>query len=149
VVLILLGATTFAMAAENEQPSSANTAAQNSPQQQLSSQGGMNLTSDQVRQVQQKLDESGFRAGRADGVLGRETQEALRDFQKQKGLQQTGRPDNETLSALGVNGSEMQNVGQQNGGSDPNQSAANSPAASTGNSMSNPNALESKEPAIK
>ena len=112
-VLALVGATSFAMAAANNQPAPANSAPQNQAQQQSSGQSNaqaLNLNSDQIRQVQQKLDQSGFKAGQADGVLGRETENALRDFQKQKGLQQTGRPDNETLSALGVNGSAMQNV---------------------------------------
>ena len=121
-VLAVLGATSIAMAANN-QPAPANSAPQNQTQQQSSNQSGtqaLNLNSDQIRQVQQKLDESGFKAGQADGVLGRETENALRDFQKQKGLQQTGRPDNETLSALGVSGSAMQNVGQQS--SSPNNS---------------------------
>jgi peptidoglycan hydrolase-like protein with peptidoglycan-binding domain len=122
-VLAVLGATSITMAANN-QPAPANNAPQNQTQQQSSGQSGtqaLNLNSDQIRQVQQKLDQSGFKAGQADGVLGRETENALRDFQKQKGLQQTGRPDNETLSALGMNGSAMQNVGQQS--STPNKSA--------------------------
>ncbi len=93
--LVLVSATSFAMAANN-QPVPANNAPQNQIQQQSSGQSGtqaLNLNSDQIRQVQQKLDQSGFKAGQADGVLGRETENALRDFQKQKGLQQTGRPD--------------------------------------------------------
>ncbi len=133
MVLALLGATSVAMAADNNQPAPGNNPPQNQAQQKSANQGGqqaLNLTTDQIRQVQQKLDESGLHAGRADGVMGRETADALRDFQKQKGLQQTGRPDNETLSALGVNGSEMQNVGQ-NGGptSNPNAAESNQPPA--------------------
>lgn len=138
-VLALVGATSFAMAAANNQPAPANSAPQNQTQQQSSGQSNtqaLNLNSDQIRQVQQKLDESGFKAGQADGVLGRETENALRDFQKQKGLQQTGRPDNETLSALGVNGSAMQNVGQQSGppNSSPQGTATNPSSGATAQS---------------
>ncbi len=138
-VLAVLGATSIAMAANN-QPAPTKNAPQNQTQQQSSGQSGtqaLNLNSDQIRQVQQKLDESGFKAGRSDGVLGRETENALRDFQKQKGLQQTGRPDNETLSALGVNGSAMQNVGQQSG-PPPQGTATNPPSGATAQSNQSP-----------
>ena len=135
-ILALVGATSFAMAAANNQPAPANSAPQNQAQQQPSNAQALNLNSDQIRQVQQKLDQSGFKAGQADGVLGRETENALRDFQKQKGLQQTGRPDNETLSALGVNGSAMQNVGQQS--SSPQGTAASPPSGATAQSNQSP-----------
>ena len=136
-VLAALGATSIAMAANN-QPAPTNNAPQNQTQQQSSGQSGthaLNLNSDQIRQVQQKLDESGFKAGQADGVLGRETENALRDFQKQKGLQQSGQPDNETLSALGLNGSAMQNVGQQSSPpNSPPRATATPPAGATAQS---------------
>ena len=141
-VLAVLGATSIAMAANN-QPGPTNNTPQNQTQQQSPGQSGtqaLNLNSDQIRQIQQKLDQSGFKAGQADGVLGRETENALRDFQKQKGLQQTARADNETLSALGVNGSAMQNVGQQ--GSPPNSSpqgtATSPPSRATAQSNQSP-----------
>ncbi len=141
-VLAVLGATSIAMAANN-QPAPTNNAPQNQTQQQSSGQSNtqaLNLNSDQIRQVQQKLDESGFKVGQADGVLGRETENALRDFQKQKGLQQTGRPDNETLSALGVNGSAMQSVGQQSSPSNksPQGTATNPPPGATAQSNQSP-----------
>ena len=135
-VLVLVGATSFAMAAGNNQPAPANSAPQNQTQQQPSGNTqALNLNSDQIRQIQQKLDESGFKAGQADGVLGRETENALRDFQKQKGLQQSGQPDNETLSALGLNGSAMQNVGQQSSPpNSPPRATATPPAGATAQS---------------
>jgi peptidoglycan hydrolase-like protein with peptidoglycan-binding domain len=49
--------------------------------------------------VQQALDNKGFNAGRADGILGLETKSALRQFQQKQGLQQTGTPDEQTLAA--------------------------------------------------
>ena len=140
-VLAVLGATSFAMAANN-QPAPANNAPQNQTQQSPGQPGtqALNLNPDQIREVQQKLGESGFKTGRADGVLGRETENALRDFQKQKGLQQIGQPDNETLSALGVNGSPMQNVGQQTGGpsKSPQSTGTSSPSGATAQSNQSP-----------
>ena len=62
---------------------------------------------DQIRQVQQALNSKGFYPGPTDGRLGPETKSALDQFQRTQGLQQTGRPDKQTLIALGV--------GQSNG----------------------------------
>ena len=52
--------------------------------------------------AQQALDQKGFHAGRADGILGPRTKQALSMFQQQQKLQRTGQLDNRTLSALGV-----------------------------------------------
>ena len=41
----------------------------------------------------------------ADGIMGPQTQKALKDFQQQKGLDANGQLDQKTLSALGVSGS--------------------------------------------
>jgi peptidoglycan hydrolase-like protein with peptidoglycan-binding domain len=60
------------------------------------------LSPDQIKQVQEALDQKGFRVGRADGVMGRDTRQALSSFQRQLNLQQTGQPDDLTLQALGV-----------------------------------------------
>jgi peptidoglycan hydrolase-like protein with peptidoglycan-binding domain len=57
---------------------------------------------DEIMRAQQALDQKGFHAGRADGVLGPRTKQALNRFQQQQGLQQTGQLDNRTLSALGL-----------------------------------------------
>jgi membrane-bound lytic murein transglycosylase B len=73
------------------------------------------LNANQNRQVQQSLNQDGFRAGRVDGAIGFHTQRALREFQRQQGLQLTGRPDAETLLMLGIVGAEMQNLGRANG----------------------------------
>ena len=67
--------------------------------------GANAMTSDTglVRSVQQALNDQGFRAGTADGRWGPSTEDALRQFQRAKGLPQTGDLDQRTLSALGVN----------------------------------------------
>jgi len=55
-----------------------------------------------VRDVQQALNAKGYNAGPADGQFGPSTRDALRRFQQTSGLPQTGEPDGQTLSALGV-----------------------------------------------
>lgn len=60
------------------------------------------LSPDQIKQVQEALDQKGFRVGRPDGVLGAGTRQALSSFQRQLNLHPTGQPDDETLVALGV-----------------------------------------------
>lgn len=54
------------------------------------------LTSRQLRSVQRRI------KARADGRLGPATRSALRRFQKRKGLAVTGRPNVQTLRALGL-----------------------------------------------
>jgi peptidoglycan hydrolase-like protein with peptidoglycan-binding domain len=54
-----------------------------------------------IRKVQEKLSEKGHQV-QVDGMMGPETQQALREFQKKEGIQETGQLDQQTLSALGV-----------------------------------------------
>lgn len=56
---------------------------------------------EQLRSVQNALAAAGYNPGPADGVIGPRTRQALRDFQKAKGLKVTGTPTPETLQALG------------------------------------------------
>ena len=60
------------------------------------------VTDPVVEQAQQELEDQGIYAGDVDGVLGPRTIEAIRQFQAQQGLEQTGRLDERTLEALGV-----------------------------------------------
>lgn len=54
-----------------------------------------------IRNVQRALNERGFDAGYADGILGKRTRTAIHSFQQKKGLA-TGRLSVETLEALDV-----------------------------------------------
>jgi hypothetical protein len=56
-----------------------------------------------VRNAQVALNDQGYNAGPADGRLGPNTQSAVRRFQAERGLAQTGTLDSSTLSALGIN----------------------------------------------
>jgi hypothetical protein len=58
----------------------------------------------EIREIQQALEQKGFRVGRVDGRLGPRTRRALARFQRRQGLQQTGTPDQPTLAALGISG---------------------------------------------
>jgi hypothetical protein len=77
------------------------------------------LTKQEVREIQRNLDQQGFNAKRVDGIWGRETEDALRNFQQTKHLPGNGQLNEQTLSALGVNinnQSQAQNAsGNQNG----------------------------------
>ncbi len=55
-----------------------------------------------VRRVQQTLAQRGFKADPADGQMHAATQQALRQFQKSENLEDTGRLNDRTLAALGI-----------------------------------------------
>ncbi len=65
------------------------------------------LSQSQVKQLQQALDEKGFKVGKVDGKWGPETESALRKFQEAQKLPSKGELDQQTAAALGLNGSEF------------------------------------------
>jgi peptidoglycan hydrolase-like protein with peptidoglycan-binding domain len=97
-----------AQQSRSNQPSTAQqpSAAQQSMQEQ-------NLSKDEIQQVQQALDQKGFKSGRPDGVLGPETKNAIKEFQQKQGWNASGELDNQTLSALGVSTNGQNATGQQ------------------------------------
>lgn len=60
------------------------------------------LSAQGVRRIQQALIDRGYKVNSADGVWGPQTATALRSFQRDKGLDATGRADPQTLATLGV-----------------------------------------------
>jgi hypothetical protein len=56
-----------------------------------------------VRNAQAALNTKGYDVGRVDGQWGPNTQNAVRRFQSENGLAQSGRLDSATLTALGIN----------------------------------------------
>jgi peptidoglycan hydrolase-like protein with peptidoglycan-binding domain len=54
-----------------------------------------------VKDIQQGLSERGYRPGKIDGKFGRQTRDAVQDFQKAEGLKPTGKIDKPTLDKLG------------------------------------------------
>ncbi len=85
-----------------------------SPQAYSSSQQGQDQN---VREVQQMLSQQGFDPGPADGIMGPHTQKALRAFQQAHNLQASGSIDDQTLSALGVQGGTAGQGGMSSSGS--------------------------------
>jgi peptidoglycan hydrolase-like protein with peptidoglycan-binding domain len=85
-----------------------------SPQQAQPGQGNaaVQLSQDQVRQLQQALNDHGFDAGEVDGVMGARTSAALKRFQSKAGLKPTGQIDQQTLALVGLSGQAQQPAGQ-------------------------------------
>jgi N-acetylmuramoyl-L-alanine amidase len=59
------------------------------------------LTGDDVAALQQRLLDMGFDSGRVDGIFGRSTEHALREFQRNIGLAEDGTAGPATYAALG------------------------------------------------
>lgn len=53
-----------------------------------------------IEQIQRELNRAGYEAGPVDGVLGRMTRDAIRTYQRDKGLPVTGQPDKNLLDHL-------------------------------------------------
>jgi Putative peptidoglycan binding domain/Protein of unknown function (DUF1236) len=89
-----------------------SSSAQASERSRFSSESGaMNLSQEEIRELQISLNEKGFNVGEPDGRLGPRTNRALMEFQQRQGLQATGRIDQRTVQSLGIN------VREQQGGS--------------------------------
>lgn len=58
------------------------------------------LRGDDIAQLQQRLNALGFDAGREDGILGKQTADALREFQRNAGVAVDGIAGPETIAAL-------------------------------------------------
>jgi sporulation protein YlmC with PRC-barrel domain len=65
------------------------------------------LSTEQIRKIQQKLNQEGFHAGQVDGKWSSETQSAIRNFQTNKGMKATGQLDERTLDELGLEADEF------------------------------------------
>ncbi|WP_245312637.1 peptidoglycan-binding domain-containing protein [Bradyrhizobium macuxiense] len=78
-----------------------------------SSVATMDLSPQQIREVQQVLIERGLLVGEADGVLGSRTREALITFQRRQGIATSGSVDTRTVAALGLSDRIGQGAGQE------------------------------------
>jgi peptidoglycan hydrolase-like protein with peptidoglycan-binding domain len=63
---------------------------------------GRALNADAVRTIQGRLKQIGLYSGDADGIWGDSTQAALERFQRDRGLQVSGRLDPNTLTTMGL-----------------------------------------------
>lgn len=69
-----------------------------------------NIHGEHAKNLQQSLKDAGFYDGEVDGILGVRTQAALEKFQESKGMEASGKLDNQTASALGIEFSDIQPV---------------------------------------
>ncbi|MEW5726838.1 MAG: peptidoglycan-binding protein [Pseudomonadota bacterium] len=87
------------------------------PMQQRGQQQGMmqqqSLSPDVVRNIQQSLQDRGYQVGQVDGMWGRQTAQALRNFQQDQDMRASGRIDRQTLAALGIGQQQMGQTPQQ------------------------------------
>jgi peptidoglycan hydrolase-like protein with peptidoglycan-binding domain len=94
-----------------------------------SGQAASGQSREQITEVQQALIIKGYDPGTTDGLMGTQTQEALRKFQKENGLKVTGTVDAQTAKALGVSASEKATSparGSSGGGSSTESSGGSS-----------------------
>lgn len=57
-------------------------------------------SANQVKDIQEALNKAGYYVGKPDGVLGRNTRKIILKYQKDHGLKQTGKPNQETINKL-------------------------------------------------
>jgi peptidoglycan hydrolase-like protein with peptidoglycan-binding domain len=84
---------------QQQQKRSAAEPAKPSTQDQTAS---VSLDRSKIEQVQRALDRKGFKSGRTDGIVGSETESALRSFQQRQDLDVNGNIDRQTLAALNL-----------------------------------------------
>lgn len=80
---------------------------------------GDQLAQDQdfVRQVQTRLKDQGYEVGTVDGIWGPESQQALTQFQRDKGLEASGKLGPEVATALDIDAPSQNQTAQQPSGS--------------------------------
>jgi lipid-binding SYLF domain-containing protein/peptidoglycan hydrolase-like protein with peptidoglycan-binding domain len=96
---------TFEKKSTTEEKSATTRDEQSSSKRKSAAHGKNTGMSKQVREVQTALKQQGFDPGPADGVMGPMTTTALRNFQSHNQLEVTGKIDDKTQVALGVQGS--------------------------------------------
>jgi peptidoglycan hydrolase-like protein with peptidoglycan-binding domain len=63
---------------------------------------GTQWAKEDIKEAQEALQKAGHNPGPIDGIMGPQTQQALKAFQSKSGLKETGRLDDETAKKLGV-----------------------------------------------
>lgn len=90
--------------------------AQSGMQQHAQSVAPSELSEDEIRHIQQALNEQGFQAGDTDGEWGPQTEDALNAFRSVQELPQSDEIDQQSLSILGVQVAAMDDVDQPDTG---------------------------------
>ena len=68
------------------------------------SSGQMQHDKASIREAQERLNQLGYDAGEPDGLMGPQTQAALRKYQQEEGLSSSGQLDTQTTAKLGMGG---------------------------------------------
>ncbi len=76
------------------------------PQQSVDALSKIGSRGEEVRLLQEKLQERGLYTGSIDGIYGTQTEEAVKRFQRQQGLTVDGIAGSKTLKALGITSAE-------------------------------------------
>ena len=93
-------------------------------------------TKDQIKQVQTMLKDKKLYTGGITGSLSDETREAIKSFQKDKGLKETGTLNRSTLEKMGVELTETQKAIPVSSGSNATPAKTSKPPKSTTTSTS-------------
>ena len=95
----------------------------------------------QVSQIQQALNAQGYNVGSVDGQMGPKTKAALKQFQQAKGLQASGKLDQQTVAMLTTNtgsSSTSSNIGNSSDTSAPSTTPGMTTGATSPNSPTTP-----------
>lgn len=92
-------------------------------------QVGAGASNEQLRAAQEALKKHGMYEGEVDGIMGPKTRAAIQEFQKNEGLEATGRLDQQTLSRLGVEEGGTPAASPPTGGQQPQDKPASPPPA--------------------
>lgn len=101
ISMLALGLTSAGVV--NAQSSSSSTSSIPSSSTQSSAVTSQKHTQSDIRQAQEQLKSTGLYKGKVDGEMGTETKQAISQFQQQRGLNETGDLDEQTLAALTSN----------------------------------------------
>jgi peptidoglycan hydrolase-like protein with peptidoglycan-binding domain len=124
-----------------------NTQAPRDQQAQISQGEGSQQDQETVKQAQEQLSLMGHDAGPVDGIMGPKTQAAVKEFQESKGLQVSGRLDNQTLAALQTGGSEGRSSSRSSGSQSTGGQAPGNQSSSGQSMSSQPSGAQSPAPA--
>jgi hypothetical protein len=94
-----------------------NQSSENRQQQAQNTIKPSQLNSQQIRHIQRALNKQGFDAGHVDGKWGSSTDKAVKNFQQSQKMQASGKLNQQTLQALGVNVTAQGRTGQSQGAS--------------------------------
>ncbi len=101
-LVVALASAALSASAYANQGSRSSSQDERQQQSTSSSQDQAQQSPELVKKAQEKLSSEGKDVGAPDGKMGPKTQAALKEFQQEKGLEQTGELDNETIAALDI-----------------------------------------------